>query len=572
MSKSKAQYIRRTGCFETTLCCSNAHLPRAAFAILLLVLALSLALLGCPITTAQLTSEADDQESSEPADEDGTSDTGVAGGLTYPVVDTGQAYCYNDFQAVSGPAIGESFYGQDAQYDSIQPSYTTSSDGLTVYDNNTGLTWVRTTDTNGDGTIDADDKFTWYQLQSYPDTLNAANYGGYSDWRLPSIKELYSLVDFSGSDPSSGESGCIPFIDNDHFTFAYGDTSAGERTIDSQYASSTLYVSTTMGGQQTLFGVNFADGRIKGYGLGYSGSGKTFFVMCCRGNTSYGENQFVNNNDGTLSDEATGLMWQQADSGVGMEWEEALAYAENLELAGYSDWRLPNAKELQSIVDYGRSPDASGSPAIDPLFTCTAITNEAGQTDYPFYWTGTTHVNTSPSPGSHGAYISFGRAMGYVQGQWMDVHGAGAQRSDPKYDDGTDWSFGHGPQGDAVRIYNFIRCVRGGEVSRKSQGPVLDTKALGAGSAGTMMGQGRPSLRGPAPGTPGGSFQEHFVARLDQNRDRAVSRDEFDGPPDHFDILDQDGNGHITEGEAPTGPPPGGPPTKGNERSAGGCF
>jgi len=149
---------------------------------------------------------------------------------------------------------------------------------------------------------------------------------------------------------------------------------------------------------------------------------------------------------------------------VGMNWEDALAWVEqkNAEnYLGYSDWRLPNAKEMQSIVDYGRSPDATSSAAIDPVFNISQITNEAGQLDYPWFWTSTTHVKSSGN-GSDAVYIAFGRALGYMNNTWMDVHGAGAQRSDPKSGDPADYPTGHGPQGDAIRIYNYVRLVRGG--------------------------------------------------------------------------------------------------------------
>ena len=403
----------------------------------------------------------------------------VSGGIVavaqvYPVVDTGQILCYDSLVEISCPAEGEAFYGQDSQYHGNQPSYTISGNGLTVYDNITGLTWQQSPDTDGDSVIEYEDKMSFWDAQSRPAVLNAMSYGGFSDWRLPSIKEMYSLIDFSGVDPSGyegGTAGLVPFINTDFFGFEYGDESAGERIIDSQYWSSNEYVSTTMGGDHTVFGVNLADGRIKGYGTTLFGNDKLSFVQCVRGNTSYGVNDYTDNGDGTVTDNATGLMWMQDDSGSGMFWEDALGYAEALDNAGHDDWRLPNAKELQIILDYTRAPNAadpgSRGPAIDPLFSCTAITDEGGGANYPFYWTGTTHANWTTTPGNSAAYICFGEALGWMQQpfppfEWelMDVHGAGSQRSDPKTGDLGDWPHGHGPQGDVIRIYNFVRCVR----------------------------------------------------------------------------------------------------------------
>ena len=169
-----------------------------------------------------------------------------------------------------------------------------------------------------------------------------------------------------------------------------------------------------------------------------------------RGNTGYGLNDVEDNGDGSITDYATELMWSQDDSGSSLNWEDALAWVEDKNAEnylGHSDWRLPNAKELQSIVDYTRSPDTTGSAAIDPLFNATSITNEAGEDDYPCYWSSSTHANWTDSSGTYSAYVAFGRAMGYIDGSWIDVHGAGAQRSDPKAGDPADYPPVTAPRG-----------------------------------------------------------------------------------------------------------------------------
>jgi len=375
--------------------------------------------------------------------EGGDGGASAAPPVPYVVVDTGQTSCYDDRGRVISPKPGEPFYGQDAQFNGPQPAYQDNGDG-TVSDLNTALMWVQA----------RGGKITWDTAVA---GAAACRVGGHDDWRVPTIKELYSLIDFDGRFHPEGNS--VPYLDTKHFGFAYGNEAAGERPIDCQDWSATQYVGTTMGGNATVFGVNFADGRIKGYPRhrGPRGVTNALYVRYVRGNPAYGQNDFLDNGDETITDRATGLMWQQADSGKGLNWEQALAYAEGLELAGHDDWRLPKAKELQSIVDYTRAPAVAHSPAIDPVFRTSTLRDG----DYPWYWTGTTHLDGPPDVrGSAAVYVCFGTAWGCMGGQWLDVHGAGAQRSDPKTGDPAWFPYGRGPQGDQIRIYNYVRCVR----------------------------------------------------------------------------------------------------------------
>ena len=367
--------------------------------------------------------------------------------LSYPLNATGQTSCYDDADEIPCPKRGEAFFGQDAQHVANAMAFRDNGD-QTVTDLNTGLVWAK----------EQGGQVTRSEAVSGARTFDLA---GHSDWRLPTIKELYSLIDFDGGFVSTAENS-TPYIETEYFGFSYGDESVGERLIDVQYVSATEYVGTTMNGDETVFGVNFADGRIKGYGISMpDGTTKQFDVKYVRGNESYGGNDFVDNGNETITDRATGLIWQKGDSGETYNWKRALAHCEGLEsVGGHSDWRLPNAKELQGIVDYTRAPAVTDSAAIDPIFEITEKES--------YFWTSTTHLDGPPDiQGTFAVYVVFGRAMGYMeqppgsgQYQLLDVHGAGSQRSDPKTGDASDYPQGHGPQGDVVNIDNYARCVR----------------------------------------------------------------------------------------------------------------
>jgi hypothetical protein len=244
--------------------------------------------------------------------------------LTYYLPDTGQTESYTDT------------FGEDSDYLIHPPAYQDNGDGA-VTDLNTGLMWQQATSSS---------QMDWDSAGSYCSGLSLA---GHSDWRLPAADELQSIVDYGESGPSI-------------------DTTVFQGTLSSEYWSSTTYMSDTSRAWDVSFDVGGVFTRSKDI---------SSYVRCVRGNSS--ATSFTDNSDGTVTDQKTGLMWQQATSSSSMNWEAALTYCEGLTLASQSDWRLPNIKELSSIVD--RSQD---NPWIDTTAFQVASS--------PFYWSSTARV------------------------------------------------------------------------------------------------------------------------------------------------------------------------------------
>lgn len=348
--------------------------------------------------------------------------------LTYPIVDTYQGFCYDNESQMSSPAEGDAFYGQDAQYTGNTPSYTDNGDG-TINDNVTGLTWTQEISRS---------PVSWEQASGYCDTLTT---GGYTDWRLPTVKELWSIRDFSMG---------FPWINTDYFHLVGDGSELGQHHswTATRYLVESEYQNEQVVGDPSFI-VNDWTGHIKAM------SGMRF-VRAVRGTETYGFNSFVDNGDATVTDNATGLMWSQDDSGEGFLWEGALAYAENASVAGYDDWRLPNAKELQSIADY-----SGAFPAMNTtFFNLSQLTNIKGQTDYPFYWSSTSNpIEGDGTEEDGGTVYAWVLAAGYnTDPDGNDLHGAGSIVFTPK----SEAYFSElDPE---IHRYNYVRLVRGGNV------------------------------------------------------------------------------------------------------------
>lgn len=203
-------------------------------------------------------------------------------------------------------------FGEDSDYLINSPSYTDNGDG-TITDHVTGLVWQMSDD---------DTKRSLALAIDYC-TNNRGELSG-TGWRLPTPRELSSILDFGTRNPAINSM----FNGTDNWTYwTYRDSS-----------------------ESNTFTIHFSQGAV-----GLTNNLLTNYVRCVQGPTT--TTSLVDNGDGTITDELTKLMWQKAE-GEKKTWEQALTYCEaEVNLAGHIDWRLPNIKELLSIQNEYREED-----------------------------------------------------------------------------------------------------------------------------------------------------------------------------------------------------------------------
>jgi hypothetical protein len=265
-------------------------------------------------------------------------------------------------------------HGEDADYTRNPMDYTVSKDGQTIVDNNTGLMWERHLNWQWEKTTPPQGEWrpqdVFYYVDGEPrrrpyhegvQYCKQLELGGYDDWRMPSMKEGHTIANYASARPA---------IHMKYFKDVYpGLDGYGDRGKGGMWGGPLA-----PDHNNSAWHLGFIDGHFMGYPRG---GYKTTRCVRADNNSGYFLPEFVDNNDGTVTDKVANLMWVQQTDGVKRDWESSIQYCEDLEFADHGDWKLPHNKELSSLVDLRKQ-----KPAIDTDFF--------PDTDYKgYYWTRT---------------------------------------------------------------------------------------------------------------------------------------------------------------------------------------
>jgi hypothetical protein len=312
--------------------------------------------------------------------------TSLAFGASVSLPQTGQKKCFDaDGTPVSCVSVGT---GQDGAIRAgvawPSPRFSVGDDCGT--DNLTGLIW--TANANKFGVLD------WNAALAAADGLNAAGLCGCNDWRLPNMNELESLVHAGVNEEQCASTYCLSLngwliqkgFENVNGQYYWSATTyasdtdfawalaAGDGMVTYTFRKSTnqLYVWPVCGTASNLW----RTGQTDSYATGDDGDLKKGVVWPVP--------RFVvgtGAESDCVTDNLTGLMWTKDANRFGAKlWVDAISEANSQILCGHDDWRLPNRKELFSLID--RSKVFPAIPSGHP-FSNVRVDN--------YYWSSTTY-------------------------------------------------------------------------------------------------------------------------------------------------------------------------------------
>jgi hypothetical protein len=229
---------------------------------------------------------------------------------------------------------------------------------------------------------------------SNPSEYSCAEYAAnYTDWRLPNVKELESLVNYGVAIPGSwlNSEGFV----NVNFSYYWSSTtyqgnakqawmlSMKNGTDAMRGKSKMLYLLPVRGAFSGSTQKLLATGQTASFTPGDDGSVQT--------GAEWPVPRFTDNGDGTMTDNLTGLMWLKDGGCIKGKWNHVLGADADFDIdpseyscekyaANYTDWRLPNVKELESLVNYG-------------VATPESWLNSEGfvNVNFSYYWSSTTY-------------------------------------------------------------------------------------------------------------------------------------------------------------------------------------
>jgi hypothetical protein len=322
---------------------------------------------------------------------------------------TGQTLCYD----AAGAIISCAGTGQDGELlkggSWANPRFTDQLNS-TMLDNNTGLIWTRDANAPGPAACTPASIRTWQSALDYVKCLNTNSYLGFTDWRLPNVVELRSLINTSQSSTSTwlitqGFTGVQVEAYWSSSSAADGPSSAwgvgmSVGDVDGNDKSDNGYAWPVRSGQSGSY--IFLPPRT-GQTLCYDFTGA---VTPCAGTGQDGDTlkgevwpnlRFTDLANGTMKDNLTNLIWSKDANAPGpatctpaatKNWQSALDYVKCLNTnsyLGFTDWSLPNRNELSSLIDHARLNQATWLVSL-------------GFTDVQavYYWSSSSSADSSP--------------------------------------------------------------------------------------------------------------------------------------------------------------------------------
>jgi len=298
---------------------------------------------------------------------------------------TGQTTCYD----TAGSVIPCAGTGQDGEIQAgvawPEPRFIDNGND-TMTDNLTGLMWAKNGNLYNENMI-------WYQALIYCDNLTI---GGYTDWRLSNVNELESLINTNEADNAI-------WLNTQGFTNVQA-SNYWSSTTDAYSTDYAWLVNMWVG---YMFGCGKYDCYSYFWPVRGEHCGSFVDSVICLPQTGQKINycnkddgalemgiawptpRFADHENGTVTDNLTGLMWtKDADLSNDITWQPALDYVKGMnagtyENFGYTDWRLPNRKELRSLIDYSQYHLAL---PVDHPFTNT---QGDGTSNSHYYWSST---------------------------------------------------------------------------------------------------------------------------------------------------------------------------------------